>query len=183
MSRELATGLAFSLGKIAFSTIPLGRIGLIISILKIFWIAPLAGLALVFLASRSLLAFAAFTFSAGRRLAIFIHLFDGGLGRIFTGFLSHSFRIGLIPPVILGRMRFRTVSVTEGRTNGTVFRLRIIYILCIPAFRGGVLAQSFVELLIIGIYQFFNSSHSSVGVKLKAHGFATRRVPPKETPW
>ena len=81
----------------------------------------MAGLALVSLASRSLLAVTAFTFPAGRRLAIFIHLFDGVLGRIFTGFLSPSFRGGLIPTVILGGMRLITVSVTEGQRNGTVF--------------------------------------------------------------
>ena len=99
MYRELATELVFSLGKIAFSTITLGGIGLTISICKIFWRSSLAGLALVSLASRSQLAFTAFTFSAGRQLAIFFHLLDGGLWRIFTGFLSHCFRIGLIPPV------------------------------------------------------------------------------------
>ena len=121
MSRELATGLAFSLGKIAFSTITLGRIGLTISIFQIFWRASLAGLALVSLASRSLLAFTAFTFSAGRRLAIFIHLLDRGFGRILAGFLCHSFCLGLIPPMILSGMRLGTVGVTEGQTNGTVF--------------------------------------------------------------
>ena len=155
MSLELATGLAFSLGKIAFSTIILGRIGLTISIFKIFWRASLAGLALVSLAFRSLLAFTAFTFSAGPRLAIFIHLLDRGFGRILAGFLCHSFRIGLIPPVILSGMRLGTVGVTEGQTNGPVFRLRVIYILLIPTFRGGIWAPSFMELLMIGIRQFF----------------------------
>ena len=47
MSRELATGLALLLGKIAFSTITLGGIGLAISIFKIFSRASLAGWALV----------------------------------------------------------------------------------------------------------------------------------------
>ena len=107
----------------------------------------------------------AFTFPAGRRLAIFIHLLDGGLVRIFTGFLSHSFRIGLIPPVILGGMRLGTVSGTKGQTNGTVFRLRIIYILRIPTFRGGISAQSFMELLMIGIRQFFQLLQQFSGPK------------------
>ena len=61
----------------------------------------MAELALVSMSSRSLLADTAFTFPSGLRLAIFIHLFDGSFGQIFTGFWSHSFRIGLIPPVIL----------------------------------------------------------------------------------
>ena len=70
-------------------------------------------------------------------------------------FLSHSFRIGLIPPVNLGGMRLGTVSLTEGQPYGTVFRLRIIYILRIPTFRGGISAQSFMEMLMIGTRQFF----------------------------
>ena len=85
MSREFATELASSLGKIAFPTTTLGGFGLTISIFKTFWRASVAGLALVCLASSSLLAVTPFTFPAGRRLAIFIYLLDGGLGQIFTG--------------------------------------------------------------------------------------------------
>ena len=70
------------------------------------------------LACRSLLAVTAFTFLAVRRLAIFMHLFDWDLGQIFAGFLDHSFRIGLILPVILRRMHLGTVSVTEGPKKG-----------------------------------------------------------------
>ena len=155
MSREFATELAFSLGKIAFSPITLGGIGLVISTFQIFWRVSLPGWALVFLASRSLQACTAFTVSAGRQLPIFRQLLDRGLGRILPGFLSQSFRIGLISPVILSRMRLGTVSVTKGQTNGTVFRLRIFYILRSPTFRWGILAQSFIELLMICISQSF----------------------------
>ena len=52
-------------------------------------------------------------------------------------------------------MELGTVSVTKGQTNGTVFRLCVIYILRISTFRGGILAQSFMELLMIGICHFF----------------------------
>ena len=90
-----------------------------------------------------------------RWASIFIHLLDRGFGRIIAGFLCHSFCIGLLPPVILSGMRLATVGVTVGQTNSTVFRLRVFYILLIPTFRRGILAQSFMELLRIGIRQFF----------------------------
>ena len=45
--------------------------------------------------------------------------------------------------------------MTEGQTNGTVFRLFVFYILCTPTFRGQISAQSFIELLMIGNRQFF----------------------------
>ena len=88
-------------------------------------------------------------------MALLIQLFDGCIGRVFTSFLSHSSRVGLIPPVIVHGMRRGTISVTEGQTDGTVFRLWVMYILRIPTSRGGIPAQSFMELLMIGIRQFF----------------------------
>ena len=123
----------------------------------------MAGLALVSPASRSLLAVTAFTFPTRQGLPILIQLLDGGLWQIFTGFLSDSCRIGRIPTVILGGMRLGTFSVTEGQTNGTVFRLHVIYILRIPTFRGGISAQSLMELLMIGICKCFHSPPQMIG--------------------
>ena len=54
MSRQWATGLAFSLGKVSFSTITLGGIGLIISIFSVLCRVSVAGLTLGSLASKSL---------------------------------------------------------------------------------------------------------------------------------